>query len=745
MKELKHKKIITLIMVLGTIMVVGGFSYALYYFSKSYDYNGITAAKISLNFDGEDTFPAESFILESADDARSRIDNYIDLEVTGNNDSNRYIEYRINLIEDLKIPEGFLQKFRYQDFRFDVYDLETEAVLINEIQLNSLDDPIFIGYVPPKTSDYSKSLRIRLWITKDAPLDDTRYYSSDSLAETASNIKLEVNGENMHQDANVFYVDLEKVTSNGDEFTYTKLYFNGNNIQSIRYVAHKGGRANPTGPINDPTSAVRDPGGETYYKAFYDTVTRVETGHTEMMTRTKDNNAVVCFVATFEDGTETPFSPYNCITLFEESRDWVNPSVPSTEPLITNRLLELVTTTDDSQFTNLFYTASSTSDTGLFLLNSSESEDYPIYYYRGDVDDNHLIFGGFCWRIVRTTETGGTKIIYDGVPNNGVCNNTGTSSEIGKSAFASENNSPAYLGYKYGIRYTPGSYTLQFNAGSTIMYGKTISYANGTYTLETTLTVKNQNFSTSYSNTSTSGLRYRHFTCLTSSNTCTTAYYIPYLREGEYYYYPLTGGKTNTSILSEMLEGNSGTETSKVYDMVNAWYTANLITYENYLEDTVFCNDRSIGSYGGWDENNSNADSPNLVFAAKTRLEVDNNPTLACANPGDRYTVSTSNGNGKLNYPVGLLTADEYIYAGAHPTSKNTSFYLRTGENQWTMTPAYYTSLSGSGYVFYSNKIYNYNTTSSFGVRPVVSLARNVQITGGDGSSDSPFTVSLSS
>ena len=37
-----------------------------------------------------------------------------------------------------------------------------------------------------------------------------------------------------------------------------------------------------------------------------------------------------------------------------------------------------------------------------------------IYYYRGNITNNNVILGGYCWLIVRTTDTGGTKLLYNG-------------------------------------------------------------------------------------------------------------------------------------------------------------------------------------------------------------------------------------------------------------------------------------------------------------------------------------------
>ena len=43
-----------------------------------------------------------------------------------------------------------------------------------------------------------------------------------------------------------------------------------------------------------------------------------------------------------------------------------------------------------------------------------------------------------------------------------------------------------------------------------------------------------------------------------------------------------------------------------------------------------------------------------------------------------------------MNNPVGLITADEVSMAGGITGAQNTLYYLYTGTNYWTMTPAHY-------------------------------------------------------
>ena len=93
--------------------------------------------------------------------------------------------------------------------------------------------------------------------------------------------------------------------------------------------------------------------------------------------------------------------------------------------------------------------SSDTNGKGVYTLSRTVSYAYPVYYYRGDVKNNNVIFGGYCWQIIRTTTTGGIKLIYNGLPNNGICDNTGDTTEIGRSIYTIEGNNIKYAGYMY--------------------------------------------------------------------------------------------------------------------------------------------------------------------------------------------------------------------------------------------------------------------------------------------------------
>ena len=131
-----------------------------------------------------------------------------------------------------------------------------------------------------------------------------------------------------------------------------------------------------------------------------------------------------------------------------------NPNL-TTEAVKSIPLYETIKNAADTTTTIDFSKTSAASSTNGIYMTTDTEGNVPVYYYRGNVD-NRVIFANFCWRIVRTTETGGVKLIYDGVPSNGQCNNTGYNSTIGSSAFNTNDNDNAYVGYMFG---TTGSST----------------------------------------------------------------------------------------------------------------------------------------------------------------------------------------------------------------------------------------------------------------------------------------------
>ncbi len=290
--------------------------------------------------------------------------------------------------------------------------------------------------------------------------------------------------------------------------------------------------------------------------------------------------------------------------------------------------------------------SSDTNGLGVYTLERTVNTANPVLYYRGAVENNNVIFGGFCWKIIRTTETGGIKMIYNGTPTDGMCNATGDATEIGKSAFNTENNDPKYVGYMY----------------------------------------------------------------------------------------------------------DDNTKDSTIKGVIDEWFSNNLVDYLSYLEDTPFYNERDYVEGEGY----------LISYSPRQRMwgnkmgqdyyaETVPNTTikLGATEKNDIFTISGNMGNGTLTYPVGLLTSDEAVLAGARGwisddnPGKNESYYLYTGLLYWTSSPNY-VRVDGSTHMIYiHNTGYIGGTFVSDigGVRPVVSLQPTTVFISGNGSSTTPYTI----
>lgn len=107
----------------------------------------------------------------------------------------------------------------------------------------------------------------------------------------------------------------------------------------------------------------------------------------------------------------------------------------------------------DFQYCPLDQSGNSINGQGVYKLSSTANDQRPIYYYRGNVNNNYVVYANSCWKILRTTDTGGAKLLYNGpVDASGKCSNTNNYS-IGMSSFNNENYSLADAGYMYGTIY----------------------------------------------------------------------------------------------------------------------------------------------------------------------------------------------------------------------------------------------------------------------------------------------------
>ena len=196
---------------------------------------------------------------------------------------------------------------------------------------------------------------------------------------------------------------------------------------------------------------------------------------------------------------------------------------------------------------------------------------------------------------------------------------------------------------------------------------------------------------------------------------------------------------------------------SNIKTTLDNWYISNLSDEAEYLDGNAgFCGDR----YPSTSENSSNGSggtgTTTTYYGAYIRLVNSKNPSFKCRDSQDLYTTpGSSKGNGALkinnsndeNYrdetptPIGLITADEVAFAGGVAGSSNSSYYLYNNAYYWTTSPSDYSSIAN---VFVVNSSGNlggwYVNYSTPGVRPVINIRSNVEVTG-TGSQNNPFKV----
>lgn len=216
----------------------------------------------------------------------------------------------------------------------------------------------------------------------------------------------------------------------------------------------------------------------------------------------------------------------------------------------------------------------------------------------------------------------------------------------------------------------------------------------------------------------------------------------------------LTAGKKIEDVYNETFIDPIGGNKSKIRSIVEEWYENNNVNqYNDYLEDTKWCLDRSIYDDVGWKLNDSYQGT--FKFSAQKRVEdnFSEGPQIKCSNENDYLSVE----QGQLTYPIALLTADEVDLAG-NITSNSKNNYLSSSSYFWLLSPsqAYNASICTSngsntncvsGYyplvlIHYSSGGIGSNIVhQTAGVRPVISLDNSVMILDGDGTGDNPYHV----
>lgn len=104
---------------------------------------------------------------------------------------------------------------------------------------------------------------------------------------------------------------------------------------------------------------------------------------------------------------------------------------------------------DITAVTNGFYFTQVVDDEDNNKIHMTE-DDKTAYFYRGDVSNNFIVLGKYCWRVYRTNEDESARLVFYGDYSNYSGDCTMNLNSVPKVAYNSNVNDNRYVGYMYG-------------------------------------------------------------------------------------------------------------------------------------------------------------------------------------------------------------------------------------------------------------------------------------------------------
>ncbi len=387
--------------------------------------------------------------------------------------------------------------------------------------------------------------------------------------------------------------------------------------------------------------------------------------------------------------------------------------------------------TNDANVNTGIQAAITTDNSGVFKYNpsvfgasSDASNDYGIYFYRGILDSNldgtsstygsagdgvthpnYVILDAngtkdtsdTCWRIVRTTGSGGVKMIYNGKWTGSTCANATTAAQVTTRAF-----NGTYSTYQQIVR---------------VGYTYNSTYATNTSQSGTIAQIFGTNSDPSVNNTRSTIKAYIEDT-----------------------WYPSTLGASSSNYTS-ILEPSAGYCNDRTMNTSTSWTSP--LAESTIIASTYGTSGQQDYYFGAYPRNTQTSQPPSLTCG--NRYSQIDRSTVDLY----RYVSGSTGASNELKYPAALLTADEVAFAGSggSTASQGSAYhynsYLRSGSAFWLLSPYNRSSDGiargfslGSGGDFIGYFVYDRN-----GVRPAISLASGTTATSGSGTAADPWVV----
>ena len=506
------KRMLILCIMLAVVLMITGVSYAVFTsYSSQTDANTLAASCMDLEFNGQNeinllnTYPIsegealeqtpytftiknkcdnyiEYYVIASVISTTNKIDSkYVKVSLLGDNDLNGTV---INSLESISTPQSLSKYSITENYilkRGDGISKDESRTFNFRMWLDSNNKDIWTSE-DIEGKDYQVKISV-VGTVKTRPKDDLYVAALIDGVESSTfpttnkyNASVECTRNGKKIDAK------ERIEWSGTEWELTAKITNGNvrcnaNFETKKDSAPEGWFEAANGTLlaalrdnNELKTPLTTPGAEVNAHVLDDV---------ETMTARVDSTYQKYYV-TYGTGWEANGSKFNLTGTSVTTDTYANSyaslvgkylpqssinssgsGTAGTMKTTTNlsAVYYVVSATQDS-FT--YKTISSNKNTTEALLASTEDDYGTSYYFRGAVTNNYVEFANKCWRIVRVSGDGSVKLILHNDNKAGVvnpcdaANNSASaafarySGETYKSAFNTNYNDNAYVGFKYG-------------------------------------------------------------------------------------------------------------------------------------------------------------------------------------------------------------------------------------------------------------------------------------------------------
>ncbi|MCM1053127.1 MAG: hypothetical protein NC483_04055, partial [Ruminococcus sp.] len=190
-------------------------------------------------------------------------------------------------------------------------------------------------------------------------------------------------------------------------------------------------------------------------------------------------------------------------------------------------------------------------------------------------------------------------------------------------------------------------------------------------------------------------------------------------------------------------------KSSTAYNIINDWFASSNIRQGSEYFDKIdlnagFCGDRTAYSDAEGKNKGGGVGTETTYYGAYVRNFNILSPSYNCEYIEDLYTYKDGiKGNKVLENPVGMLSADEAIYAGLTINSRSSNNYLIRSFEYWLLSPMKYGGFWVVFVLYPNGTVTNTYMAQKRGFVPVINLRSDVEFTG-DGTISNPFKVVIS-